>query len=273
MNNRGEATTGVKFFLALIFIIGIGINIFVVLDAEKLHWLILPDKEKIGGGGNPPPPELNNFVADARKSILFIQVYGQDNKLACVGTGFIIKPGYVATNAHVITCKQTNVAKFRLKDHTGGEHVAKIAGVSSQRGNAEDLAVLRIVDTSLPTLKLTDSAEYEVRAGDEVFTVGYPLPGIASSVDMASMSNVGRISQFSNEKDMFIVNGMQPNAGNSGGPVFVLAEGKLAGVLGIVVSGVRGNVPGVGEVAGVEYVIPINRMKNFFRMKIGENLE
>ncbi len=258
--SRGEATGTVKFFLFTVFLIGVALNTFVILDAEIFRWVIRPT--------SAAPKDLSKFVPQAKQSILFVVAFGCDNNPCGSGTGFVIKPGYVATNAHVLDCGR-KCNKFALQDHKGMRHTAKLEGIASGRGTAEDLAILKIDDTSLPALELADSAEYEVgHDGDTIFTVGYPLPGIASSADKASVSADGKIAQFNNERDVFISNGMNPNPGNSGGPVFVAGNKQ---VLGLVVAGIRGLVGG-REVEGVEYVIPINRMKNFFEEKTGQEL-
>ncbi|WP_207682128.1 S1C family serine protease [Desulfonema magnum] len=259
--SRGQPTGMVKFFLFMVFLIGIGLNTFVILDAEHFRWIIRPPNDI-------STVDLSKFVPEAKKSILLVVAIGCDNKACGTGTGFVIQPGYVATNAHVAACG-AQCKKFALQDYKGMKHVATLEGITSRRGTAEDLAILKINDTSLPPLQLADSAEYEVdHDGDAIFTIGYPLLGIASSADKASVSDEGRIAQFSTDHDMFIANGMQPNPGNSGGPVFLANEKK---VVGLIVSGVRGEVQGV-EVAGVEYVIPINRMKNFFQQITGQDL-
>ena len=116
---------------------------------------------------------------------------------------------------------------------------------------------------SLAPLPLADSAEYEVgHEMDQIVTIGYPLVGFgASASDKASFSAVGTISTFDNEGGLFISKGMDVESGNSGGPVILMETGE---VLGMTVSVMRGS-----QVAGVERVIPINRLKNFFEQSMG----
>ena len=251
-----RSPTAIKFFLGMVFLIGIGLNIFIVLDAEKFHW-VFPDKTEKKIIGN-----MKEFYAKAQKSILLVVSTGCEKEPLCSGTGFIFKPGYVATNAHVITCSGNHTCKqIFLKDYKGRKYEAQLEGGKSGIGTVEDIAILRIEDMQLPALELGDSAIYEVEQGNKIVTLGYPLPGAASTIDKAALSAIGLISTFDSNKGLFICKGMDIELGNSGGPVFLVEEKK---VLGLTVSTMRGD-----KIAGVEFVIPINELKNYYEQIIG----
>jgi S1-C subfamily serine protease len=266
-----QSTAGVKFFLFMLFMIGIGLNIFTILDAEIFHWII---------GRDAVSPSLSHQNASdskpfasweqAKKSILLVIPADCKGNACGSGTGFVIKPGYVATNAHVVKCGVA-CEKFVLRDYKGVNHEAKLEAIASGQ-RSEDLAILSVSGLSLPPLPLVNSAEYETEHdGEEVVTIGYPLPGIASTADKSSVSGKGTISTFKTDEGIFITSGMNLNSGNSGGPVFIVANRK---VLGVAVGVLRGEVsPGNAPVEGVDYVIPINRLKTFFLEKTGTDLQ
>jgi S1-C subfamily serine protease len=269
---RREPTFTVKFFLFMTFLMGIAITAFVISDAEYFHYLI-------GGPNNPhipprppdpvkpPQGDLAKFVEEARKGIVLVAPLEcpSGNKPCGYGTGFIVKQGYVATNAHVVKCA-IKCNKFSIIDSKGNTRTGKIIGISSREGGPEDLAVLSIDDNTIVPLQLANSASYEVgHDGDTIFTIGYPLVGAASAPDKASVSNTGKISQYSRDLHMFMAQGMQINPGNSGGPVFLEKEKK---VVGLVVSGVKGE-----NISGVDYFIPVNNLKTFFKEKTGKDLD
>jgi len=267
---KRKPTTGVRFFLFMVFLIGIGINVFIVLDAEYMNWFIhnkgMSEEKTQQGADNANL----SFVETSKQSILVVLPKDCAGQACGFGTGFVIKPGYVATNAHVVTCGE-RCEDISLKDYRGRNHSAKIEAIASSYGKAEDLAILKIDDTSIPPLKLADSSQYEVQHdGDEVITIGYPLVGHVSSLDKASVSGKGSLSTYKVDESIFVTSGMNINAGNSGGPVFLI---KSEEVLGIATSVVRGKIfPGNAPVEGVDYVIPINRLKNYFRERIGQDI-
>ena len=261
----GKPTLAVKFFLFTVFLIGIVLNAFIVLDAEIFNWLLFPSQ----GTVRTPSTEGSQGWEGVKKSILLVIPLDCKGKPCGTGTGFVVRPGYVATNAHVLKCG-VKCSKFILRDYKGMNHEAELEAIASGQG-AEDLAVLRMGEESLPRLALADSAEYEVgHDGEEVVTVGYPLVGIASSADKASVSGRGSISTFKSDDGMFITSGMNMNAGNSGGPVFLA---RTQQVLGLAVGVVRGQISSSSApVEGIDYVIPVNRLKNFFLEKTGQSL-
>lgn len=269
-----QSTAGVTFFLFMLFLIGIGLNVFIILDAEVLHWLIGADEisAPLSRQKDAAPKTTKPFASweEAKKSILLVIPADCNGKACGSGTGFVVKPGYVATNAHVVKCGVA-CEKFVLRDYKGVNHEAKLEAIASGQ-RSEDLAILSVSGLSLPPLPLANSAEYEAEHdGEEVVTIGYPLPGIASTADKSSVSGKGTISTFKSDEGIFIASGMNLNSGNSGGPVFIVENRK---VLGLAVGVLRGEVsPGNAPVEGVDYVIPINRLKTFFLEKTGTDLQ
>jgi len=188
------------------------------------------------------------------------------------GTGFVVQTDggtrYVATNAHVVR-GSSNCDAVTVVDHSGNRHKAQVAAISLAQGFQNDLAILKldnIGNNKLPALELLNSDQYKAdHDGEKVNTIGYPVPGLASSYDKASVSGEGSIAQFEQNKNYFITNGMGTNPGNSGGPVFLVSNHK---VLGICVA--KANVQ-VAENTGM--FIPINGFKDFFKEKTGRVLQ
>ena len=82
------------------------------------------------------------------------------------GSGIIISSdGYVLTNAHVVTGKNSAIIKL-----TDGQ---SLSGIVIGRDENIDLALLKVGATNLSPAFLGDSDSVE--QGDEVFTLGYPL--------------------------------------------------------------------------------------------------
>jgi S1-C subfamily serine protease len=168
----------------------------------------------------------------------------------------------VATAAHILGNQQTCGGRIRLIDWRGREHSATLEGLST----ADDLALLRISDTSLSPLQLADSAAYETpREMVSLVTLGFPLEEAGGSApDSVGFSGQGNLSRFDREQNAFITSGLNLNPGNSGGPVFVLPSWQ---VLGIASAKLREDIG-----AGIGYVVPIRTFETFFRDKTGEAL-
>ena len=258
-------TSGIKFFLFFIFFLGFSLNLFVILDAEWFNVLI-----GTGHGTNGTSGSIKTLFEKANRSIVLVIPKGSDGSNCGSGTGFIVKPGYVATNAHVIECS-LRYEDIIVKDFRGRMHAAQIEGVARNYGKANDLAILKISDNSLPPLTLTDSAQYESgHEGDEIVAIGYPLVGMASSADKPAVTAKGSLSTFKPDENIFIASGMPLNAGNSGGPIFLV---KTQQVVGVAVAVLRGQVnTNLAPVEGVSYFIPANILAHFFEEKTGEKL-
>lgn len=162
-----------------------------------------------------------------------------------VGSGFLVKPNIVATNAHVVEneAKGRQAKKVYVK-HQGKKYEASIIyyGVPS---TANDIAILRldenIPDTNVLTLGDSDS----VKNGDEVCAIGNSL-GEGLCITKGIVSDKNRLIHG----ETFIMSDVAINGGNSGGPLFN-ESGKVIAIC--VMSRVGAN--------GMKYFIPINNLK------------
>jgi len=270
---KRQATVGVKVFLFFVFLIGIGLNIFFILDVG-FNW---PGWIKGGNGTSKNGPTSPPDWGAAKRGVVFIVSYNCDNQPCGNGTGFVVEAGYIATNVHVLRCG-VPCERFKIMDYKGIFHDGRLEGIKTTPASVDDLAILSIQDySSLLSLKLADSAEYETgHDGEEVVTIGYPLVGYVASPDKASLGGKGTISTFKTDTGMFVCSGTHFNPGNSGGPVFHFSTKK---VIGIAQSKLRER-PTSGQtgsptqsVDSVDYFIPINRFKDFFEEKIGNELK
>jgi S1-C subfamily serine protease len=265
---KQSPTFGIKFMIFWIYFIGFGLHVWVLYDIT-----FSPSTSNTTASVTPS----KNFLENAKKSVLFIQSGPCGSEGEKTGTGFIIQPGYVATNAHVVKDAE-KCDKYHLIDYLGKTHTAKLKAISSSVTSSDslanfsdDFAILQFEDEShnLPPLEFANSSEYEVNHElEKVMTIGFPA--FASTPGKASTSSTGNISNFDTTKNLFITSGMNLNSGNSGGPVFLCKNYK---VVGVAVAVLRGQItPDTAPIEGISYFIPINKLKNFALEKLNIKL-
>jgi S1-C subfamily serine protease len=147
-----------------------------------------------------------------------------ENELVATGTGFLIsKNGFIATNYHVI--KDANFIEVFFPSEN---LYLKYKAVVVAKNTSSDIAVLQIIDTKYENDLIppyTFDFQYEI--GDEVFTIGYPVPSIGSDFKMTK-GEINSLSGINNDRTyMQISTALQP--GNSGGPLF----NKSGNIIGI----------------------------------------
>ncbi len=152
------------------------------------------------------------------------------------GSGFIVgSDGVIVTNAHVVE----GVEDITVILDGGDEEPAEILGVDEY----DDLAVVKIDRTNLPTVELGDSDALQV--GDAVVAIGTALgleggPSVTSGIVSALERSIAT------EADTLLPNMIQTDAainpGNSGGPL-VDSDGRVVGInTAIANPGVSNNV-------------------------------
>jgi S1-C subfamily serine protease len=161
------------------------------------------------------------------------------------GSGFIIAPGYVVTNAHVVR----GATRVSIIFSDGFISNAKIVAMDPRR----DLALLRTEEHGTP-MKLGDSNRIEV--GEIVLAIGSPLGLLENSVTMGVVSAVGRTLTT---QEIILEDVIQTDAainpGNSGGPLVNL-NGEAIGVTTAIIPFAQ----------GIGFAIPINAVKRFIEM-------
>jgi len=143
------------------------------------------------------------------------------------GTGFIVRAdGLIVTNKHVV---DDETAEYSVLTNDGKSYVAKVVA----KDPVNDVAVIDIDATDLPTLKLGDSSS--VKIGQTVIAIGNALGQYQNSVTKGVISGKARTitagdssGQSETLEDVFQTDA-SINSGNSGGPLIDL-DGNVIGV-------------------------------------------
>jgi len=161
------------------------------------------------------------------------------------GSGFIIAPGYIVTNAHVIR----GAARVLVIFSDGYMSEARVVAIDPHR----DLSLLKTAEHGVP-IKLGDSNKLEV--GEIVLAIGSPLGLLENSVTLGVVSAIGRTIA---SQDIVLEDVIQTDAainpGNSGGPLVNL-DGEVVGVTTAIIPFAQ----------GIGFAIPINTIKRFVEM-------
>lgn len=133
------------------------------------------------------------------------------------GSGVVVSDaGDIVTNAHVIN----NCARIRIQP--SGLTVRMVA-----KDARNDLALLRADSAGLPPVKLRSGRN--VRLGDDIIAIGYPLKGVLSSGAVVTSGIVNAMSGLNDDTSAFQISAtVQP--GSSGGPIFD-RSGNLVGIV------------------------------------------
>lgn len=172
----------------------------------------------------PPDPAIagNAAITRAGRSVVRIDATVTRCSRMQEGSGFVVAPGLVVTNAHVVVgSSRVDIRKDRLRSR------AEVVAFDPER----DLAVLATDTADLTPLALADAP---LRRGSEGAVAGYPLGGpyraeparvreavIARGRDIYDEDPVRR-SIYTLRSDI--------EHGNSGGPLLT-TEGEVAGVV------------------------------------------
>ena len=175
------------------------------------------------GGPVKGPTQAQAHQAFRRAAASTVRIEGQACGGIQEGSGFVVSPHYVVTNAHVLA----GVRRPQVQIQNGGSEGAEAVLFDPK----VDIAILRVARPPGPDLAL---APREVGRGAVGAVVGYPGGGSLTGVAAANrrvLHAVGRdIYGKSNvERDIYELQSVI-RPGNSGGP-FVLASGKVAGVV------------------------------------------
>ncbi len=165
-------------------------------------------------------------------SVVTRQVYldlyrGPISQESAIGTGFIVRDnGVILTNKHVVDNPD---ATYTVVLSDGKSYDVK----KIEADPLNDLAIIKIEATGLPTLALGDSAK--IKVGQSVVAIGNALGRFTNTVTTGIISGIGRgISAGdpfgqSESLDDVLQTDAALNPGNSGGPLLNLS-GEVVGI-------------------------------------------
>jgi S1-C subfamily serine protease len=177
----------------------------------------------------PPNTALQNsaVVQDVRPSVVKIRGEAPSCSRALEGSGFVIAPQRVLTNAHVVA--GTDQVAVEVNNGQLDAHVVYY--------NSDiDLAILAVPDLTAPALHF-DSAP--AGQGQDSIVLGYPLDGpyTASAARIRSRINLPGPNIYDDRtenRDVYTLYA-QVRSGNSGGPLIDTNGGVLGVVFGAAV--------------------------------------
>ncbi len=180
-----------------------------------------PPGPTVAASETPPAHDLStaDLVARCEPSVALIK--GRRGS----GTGFLVRPDILATNAHVIDGETVQNLEVRFPSADGPSQGPLNARLIYQ-DPLRDLAFLAVA-TDLPPL--TVAGGYTFRKGEDVTVIGNP--GLGGQMVLENAISRGVVSSKTrlNGRD-FLQLGISINPGNSGGPVLD-ATGTVIGVV------------------------------------------
>lgn len=174
-------------------------------SSDTVGWvysqIVLPSDEQKRSGLNEPetPSDAAEKTEPTVKTVLVSS-----------GSGFVIQPGIVLTNRHVVEGqKRMGVVLSTNKEQ---EYPAKLLAVSKD----DDLDVALIQCESLPATPVNLGAE-PPRRGAQVMALGFPLTTVLGD---SLKTTSGLVFGFNDdEKRRIVMHTAEINPGNSGGPL------------------------------------------------------
>jgi hypothetical protein len=189
-----------------------------------------PPKKQAEPPAPPAEMTLAELVARTEKSVAFIK-----GPLG-TGSGFVVGPNLVATNAHVI--EGFSVADLQVSFPSAGEADKQLRGIERvvYFDRKRDLALVE-VPVALPALKIRQGAA--LPRGEKVIAIG--SPGVGGGFVLANTISQGinnGIVDVPPDGPCLQLN-LSINGGNSGGPI-LSAAGEVVGMSTMTLAGKEG---------------------------------
>lgn len=175
---------------------------------------------------------------DAHLRSFTVRVVARTNGkgLGSQGTGIIIAPGIILTNAHVVQHKEHGVRDHVMVRYGYRTYDAEIIGISPNR----DVAVLRTDEFG----DVAPISERRVRDGDKFAAIGHPDADLSGEVSQGEY--LGRAYGYDvvkgydyNGPVRYIVSSVKSRPGYSGGPTINATTGKVVGLTVGLITGYR----------------------------------
>jgi S1-C subfamily serine protease len=222
----------------------------VSLGFRELVRKVAPNVVNVVNLGEPKKADLFS-----KRSLFFDPEQDREYLQQGVGSGIIVKPGYVLTNFHVVR----KARRLRIAFASG-----RSLGVDTDAVAADaltDLAVIRLPADLLANVQedigvstpFADS-DKDVHVGDWAIAIGSPL-GLKQTVTQGIVSAKGRLLPMLDLVELLQTDAAI-NPGNSGGPLFD-QHGRIMGINVAIASDNGGN-------QGIGFAIPSNTAKKIF---------
>lgn len=192
------------------------------LGANAIINMLCEENQKVDWGRNCWQSVICVGDAITIKDLSIISRSNEDNKIAGAitsGTGWIVEPGFVVTNQHVISGAKKIIGHFR-----DGVSLA-LTVIASDPIN--DLALLHPSPNSqLP--RPLPLAKNEASLGESVFTIGFPHTDILGTRPKVTSGIISSKSGLRDDLRLYQTS-VQLQSGNSGGPL-VNMRGEVVGI-------------------------------------------
>ncbi len=176
----------------------------------------------------PPDPALagSATVQDVQGSVLKIRGKAPSCSRQLEGSGFVIGPELVMTNAHVVAGTNETSVEVVSRGRT-----RELAADVISYDPAVDLAVLYVRGLKAPALEFADEP---ATVGDDAIVLGFPLDGpfnptAAKVRDRIQLRGPNIYDSGEVTREVYTVRAVV-RSGNSGGPM-VRTDGKVVGVV------------------------------------------
>lgn len=190
----------------------------------------------------------SKIFSQARASVVVIVT--SDERREALGSGFIVSPGRIATNHHVVAGMNQALVIFSDGDT---KPVSKVVADSTE----QDLIVLAVETGNRRPVKFGD--ELSLQQGDAVYALGAP-----KGLELTFTN--GMVSSFRKSNAQFLIQTTAPIApGSSGGPLFD-AAGRVVGVTTSMLS----DAPGIYFSVGVGDLKRLLRTPQAVALPLGE---
>ena len=254
------------------------------MKPARRRWLAAALALALVGGTGGARADLPGLIASARPSVLPVGTFSPTDspRFGFRGTGFVVGDGtLVATNFHVLppgadTAEPGSGPQLMVLTGRSGELSTGRRARVVATDRVRDLALLRIEGAPLAALTLAEPGS--VREGTEIALMGYPIGGtlgfamvthrgIVASITTAALpaataSNLDPRALLRLREGNFELLQLDATAypGNSGGPVFDTANGRVVGVVNMVLVK-AGRESALSAPTGISYAVPVAALR------------
>ncbi len=200
-----------------------------ILDSSGFPDVVSPFSRTPVGPVGPPDSALadSQVVRDVRPSVLKVRGRAPSCSKALEGTGFVVAPQRVMTNAHVVAGTSSTSVEVTRRSGATRQLSATVISYDPQI----DVAVLDVPGLDADPLQFSPDA---AGAGDDAIILGYPLDGPYTITpgkvrERIRLRGPDIYDQGSVTRDVYTVRAVV-RSGNSGGPM-IAPDGRVLGVV------------------------------------------